>query len=1494
MADAVEVNCGRAKRQKLDKHGRAAAFEKLKQLKGNKHKYEDSDIKNVYEEVDEREYSRRVLERQDDDWIDDDDGAGYIEDGREIFDDDMDDEAISNASKRDSKGKQKKSSVTGSKDLSISGVKSNSIRNMFMNIPAKKKKESVVKLEEDEILGDIMQELSSAPVVKPSPVIRTFPSSQGSSFQRYSSPVPSPNVRRNVFGVKARGGSSSMESPSPLYSPLTNDEGSEQTNKLLVSESQIIEDIDSQQAAPMEETIEDIEDSLDAEDIKPLIQEVKEFEKENHQENKISIIPEDSEVKINGTSVNINIKEEPWEGEAPSPVQKKLELEEGTLPLEKSLTKEGDEVLRFFWWDALEGPPGTVYLFGKVKIGENFFSCCIVVKNLERQIYLLPREEVVNRKTGVSTGEKVSMMDVYSEFNDEVATQHKIFEFKSRQVVRKYAFEHADVPLSSEYLEVRYPASHSALPRDFSGRTFSRVFGTESSFLELLLLERKIKGPCWIEVHGAEAAKSKLSWCAIEAVAFGAGAISPIPREGSEGSCGPAPPLTIVSLAVRTAPNHRTGLAEVVLAGGVVRRGFRMDASTTSEGSAKKVKDETFCIIARPDRVPWPRDCDAHLRGPGRKPIVRVDSERALLSVFLGKIYSLDPDVIVGHGISDFELEVIAQRLGALGVTQPSRIGRLRRGNESRSGKGSLKSKASDRGYFKDRFPLAGRLMCDTKVSAKELIKSRTYELQPLCRKVLDGCEEDTVEEQDAVDKDEVSAAFTCGASLAKFISKVELEAHQVLRLMEALDALPLALQITNIAGNVMSRTLAGGRSERNEFLLLHAFSERGFIVPDKNFGFHGAKPEKDGAGGAGKGRREAAYAGGLVLEPIAGLYDTLILLMDFNSLYPSIIQEYNICFTTLPRHVTSRSAKGDDVDIQALLEMLPDADTEQGVLPSEIRKLVESRRAVKRLMCSSNLTAAQRRQYDVRQMALKLTANSMYGCLGFGASRFQARELAALVTAKGREILSRTRDLVQEKLNLTVVYGDTDSVMIDTKYKGDFDAALKMGAKIKGEVNKLYRQVELEVDGVFERMLLLKKKKYAALLLEQKGQQMARRMELKGLDIVRRDWSRISVEAGKFVVAQLLGADGQSSDLDDRLSKIISYLEALKEDLESGRVPIHKLIITKQLTKSPETYADAKSMAHVQVALRYNAEASARPLLRGDTVPYVICNDNTKNSSAQRAYHPEELAKRQLSQDSSTALTVDIHYYLAQQIHPVVSRLCQPIPGMDANRIAICLGLDPVFTQRPVLPSDGICNTINVDVGPKMDFRECERFQFICMNDKCCAINEVDGPYRNTELGRTFVLESCSNPECTTSPLKYLSSIQNALILAIRRHIDRYYAGWLICEDPGCSNRVRRVPTQVRGSYPVCSGCSSGCMMREYTETQLYTQLLYYADMFDLNKFNKITGADDEKPPENVPREIELAYSKLENHVTRILASSSYAVINLGSLFMPLRTLKL
>jgi DNA polymerase alpha subunit A len=206
-------------------------------------------------------------------------------------------------------------------------------------------------------------------------------------------------------------------------------------------------------------------------------------------------------------------------------------------------------------------------------------------------------------------------------------------------------------------------------------------------------------------------------------------------------------------------------------------------------------------------------------------------------------------------------------------------------------------------------------------------------------------------------------------------------------------------------------------------------------------------------------------FAGGLVLEPKKGLYSRYVLLLDFNSLYPSIIQEYNICFTTvvrpeddaipaLPR--TGKQLAPLPVVIQvrpclwdsrpartaifqtgqsqaaALCRSSCGGCTERLGRETDlvaraqrralraVQGLVGKRRAVKAAMKSCG-DPVQLRQMDIRQQAIKLTANSMYGCLGFTASRFYCRPLAQLITSQGREILQSTVSLVRDSLGLDV-----------------------------------------------------------------------------------------------------------------------------------------------------------------------------------------------------------------------------------------------------------------------------------------------------------------------------------------------------------------------------------------------------------------------------------------------------------------------------------------
>jgi DNA polymerase alpha subunit A len=110
------------------------------------------------------------------------------------------------------------------------------------------------------------------------------------------------------------------------------------------------------------------------------------------------------------------------------------------------------------------------------------------------------------------------MEQVYNEVN-EILMKHRISEFRNRPVSKKYAFELTDVPRECDYLEVLYPYSSISppnvsdlepqLPFDLQGKTFNRVFGTSTALFERFVLERKVMGPCWLQVVDPDFSKAQ-------------------------------------------------------------------------------------------------------------------------------------------------------------------------------------------------------------------------------------------------------------------------------------------------------------------------------------------------------------------------------------------------------------------------------------------------------------------------------------------------------------------------------------------------------------------------------------------------------------------------------------------------------------------------------------------------------------------------------------------------------------------------------------------------------------------------------------------------------------------------------------------------------------------------------------------------------------------------------------------------------------------------
>uniref|UniRef100_A0ABI7YKF8 DNA polymerase n=1 Tax=Felis catus TaxID=9685 RepID=A0ABI7YKF8_FELCA len=1407
LSDSGSFVASRSRREKKSKRGRQEALERLKRAKaGEKYKYEVEDFTSVYEEVDEEQYSKLVQARQDDDWIVDDDGIGYVEDGREIFDDDLEDDALDSYEK----GKDEKARTKDRRNVKKTVVtKPNNIKSLFIASAGKKTADKAVDLSKDDLLGDILQDLNTETpqITLPPVMIPKKKRSIGDSLNPFSVHTPKAVPSRKTASPVSR------KEPPLTSVPLKRAEFAGESGPALCID-------DKKDSGTMNFEDGDFDEPMEAEevDVEPMAVKTWDQESEPAEGVKHEADPGKGPLSYLGSFLpDVSCWDIDQEDDSSFSAQE-VQVDSGHLPLVKGADEE--QVFQFYWLDAYEDQytqPGVVFLFGKVWIesAKTHVSCCVMVKNIERTLYFLPRETKIDLNTGKETETLVTMKDVYDEFDEKIAAKYKIMKFKSKQVEKNYAFEIPDVPEKSEYLEVRYAAEMPQLPQDLKGETFSHVFGTNTSSLEIFLMNRKIKGPCWLEVKNPQLLNPPVSWCKVEAVALKPDLVNVIKDVGP-------PPVVVMSLSMKTMQNAKTHQNEIIAVAALVHHSFELD-----KAPPQPPFQSHFCVISKPKDCIFPYAFKEDIKKKNVKVEIAA-TERTLLGFFLAKVHKIDPDVIVGHNIYGFELEVLLQRINVCKVPYWSKIGRLKRSNMPKLG---------GRSGLGERNATCGRMICDVEISAKELIRCKSYHLSELVQQVLKS-------ERVVIPVENIRNMYSESSHLLYLLEHTWKDARFILQIMCELNVLPLALQITNIAGNIMSRTLMGGRAERNEFLLLHAFYENNYIVPDKQI-FR--KPQQklgdededlDGdANKYKKGRKKAAYAGGLVLDPKAGLYDKFILLLDFNSLYPSIIQEFNICFTTVQR-VASEAHKATEDGEQEQIPELPDPNLEMGILPREIRKLVERRKQVKQLMKQQDLNPDLVLQYDIRQKALKLTANSMYGCLGFSYSRFYAKPLAALVTYKGREILMHTKEMVQ-KMNLEVIYGDTDSIMINTN-STNLEEVYKLGNKVKSEVNKLYRLLEIDIDGVFKSLLLLKKKKYAALVVEPTSDgNYITKQELKGLDIVRRDWCDLAKETGNFVLGQILSDQSRDTIVENIQKRLIE----IGENVLNGSVPVSQFEINKALTKDPQDYPDKKSLPHVHVALWINSQGG-RKVKAGDTVSYVICQDGSNLSASQRAYAPEQLQK----QDN---LTIDTQYYLAQQIHPVVARICEPIDGIDAVLIATWLGLDSTQFRVHHYHKDEENDALlggPAQLTDEEKYRDCERFKCPCPT--CGTENIYDSVFDGSGTDIEPSLYRCSNIDCKASPLTFMVQLSNKLIMDIRRCIKKYY---------------------------------------EYSDKSLYTQLCFYRYIFDADCALEKLITDHEKDKwkkQFFTPKVRQDYQKLKNTAEQFLSRSGYSEVNLSKLF--------
>lgn len=347
-----------------------------------------------------------------------------------------------------------------------------------------------------------------------------------------------------------------------------------------------------------------------------------------------------------------------------------------------------------------------------------------------------------------------------------------------------------------------------------------------------------------------------------------------------------------------------------------------------------------------------------------------------------------------------------------------------------------------------------------------------------------------------------VKLANACVDDYLKVLNYAVEDSELVNDLFHKLNVWVSSVETSNVEGVGIMELTTRGQQIRGLYQLSKLAASKGIVIDHKNF-------------------ERQEYKGAIVQHPVPGLYRNIICL-DFASLYPSIIMAHNLCWTTFVHKDDWNTVPIDKCEVFKWEEDLeieeeedgPDdgsimsykkkkikktihleheyrfvkRDVREGILPEQVRLLVQERSAVRQQM-EKIKDPKIKAILNARQLAIKVSANSKYGILGAqNGGLLPLVAAAAVITHIGRQSITKVNDYLKVKYNAKVVYGDTDSTMVDLGIK-DPKECDAIGLKLADEVSELFtKPMKLEFEKAMISMLCIAPKKYAAILSNKKG----------------------------------------------------------------------------------------------------------------------------------------------------------------------------------------------------------------------------------------------------------------------------------------------------------------------------------------------------------------------------------------------------------------------
>lgn len=624
--------------------------------------------------------------------------------------------------------------------------------------------------------------------------------------------------------------------------------------------------------------------------------------------------------------------------------------------------------------------------------------------------------------------------------------------------------------------------------------------------------------------------------------------------------------------------------------------------------------------------------------------VVSFENEGDLLSAWAEFVRLTDPDLFTGYNVVNFDFPYLIDRAEVLKVEDFPYLGRI---TAEKTTMRSVKMSSSAFGSHESRsFAMQGRIVFDMLQLIIREQKLRSYSLNSVSSEFLGQQKEDV---HYSIISDLQRGDEQTRRRLAVYCLK---DAMLPIRLMDKLMSLVNYMEMARVTGIPLGWLVSRGHMIKVVSLLHRKSHVVNMLIPDKRSGMSGAMGD-DGP----------KFEGATVIEPERGFYKDPIATLDFASLYPSIIMAHNLCYSTLvdPKHLSR--IKPADVEKTPSGSYFVKKGVKTGILTKMLEELLSARKQAKK-----DLKAAKdpflKSVLNGRQLALKISANAVYGFTGATVGKLPCMAISASTTAYGRQMIQMTKDEVEKRYpGAKVIYGDTDSVMIKFGAGKKLGECMSLGEEAASAISELFpKPVKLEFEKCYYPYLLVSKKRYAGLLWTETAKYD--KMDCKGIESVRRDNCRLVANVISMVLELLLKKRNEQA-AKEMVKKTIS-------ELLQNKIDISLLVVSKALTKV--NYENKQAHAELAIKMR-KRDAGTAPNV-GDRVPYVITK-GTKNAPAYaRAEDPLYVLENNIP--------IDNEYYVENMLRKPLERIFEPVMGKKVSSLFAGEHTRSVFVAMP------------------------------------------------------------------------------------------------------------------------------------------------------------------------------------------------------------------